>query len=142
MCAKATPGSPVVAFSASAFNPAVSDTDLGSGAASSRLETKMVDATTTENNVEEDLDELLDDEDDWEDGKAYSQIVNELPEGWQLVKVFSYSYQTLEAIREWCEENCQGPYQEVNWRAGCSYSTGIQFELDMDTVLFKLRWGC
>ncbi len=102
----------------------------------------MVD-NTTENNLEEDLDELLDDDDDdWEDSKAYADILRELPEGWQLVKVFSYNYQTLLDIREWCEENCQGPYKEVNWSAGCSYSTGIQFELDMDTVLFKLRWGC
>jgi hypothetical protein len=137
-CVEATPVNPVVAFSASVFNPAARHLGV-SEAASLRLENMVTD---TENKINDPLDELLDDEDDWEDEKAYSQIIAELPPGWQLVKVFSYTHEVLLAIREWCEENCQGPYREVNWESGCSYSTGMEFELDMDTILFKLRWGC
>lgn len=95
-----------------------------------------------ENILENDLDELLDDDDDWEDNKAYADILKELPEGWTLVKVLNYTHRTLEEIREWCQDNCQGLYREVNWSGYCSYSTGMMFEKDMDTILFKLRWGC
>lgn len=97
----------------------------------------------SEHDTIDDVDDLLDDdEDEWEDSKALSQILTEVPEGWTLVKVFSYTYNTLLDMREWCVDNCQGEYKEVRWASGCSYSTGVMFEQDMDIVLFKLRWGC
>lgn len=91
--------------------------------------------------MDDDFDDFLEDDEEWEDQSTYDKLVKEMPSGWQMVKVIQYTAKTLIDVREWCEENCQGRYKEVNWSGYCSYSTAVQFEFDMDTVLFKLRWG-
>lgn len=130
---------PIVAFVVCASTPAVLPI-LGSEAAQPRQEKIMLEHDTT--SEDDDLDDLYDDDDDdWEDKTAFSEIVKTVPEGWTLVKIFSYTHTTLVEMREWCIDNCIGEYKEVRWSAGCSYSTGVMFNADMDIVLFKLRWG-
>ena len=80
-------------------------------------------------------------EDVWEDSHTYQSILSQLPDGWSLVRVMA-GWTKLAEMREWLEENAQGPYREVNWsNGGCSYSMGVMLEHEMDIVLFKLRWG-
>lgn len=100
--------------------------------------------TITELELEDDDDiddDFYDYDEEWEDSVAYKKLLEQLPDGWNIVKVYNYTYTTLIDVREWCVENCLGEYREVRWSSGCSYSTAVMFEQDMDTILFKLRWG-
>lgn len=46
------------------------------------------------------------------------------------------SYQNLEDMNKWCEQNCSGL-----WREQSTYALYYQFENDHDAMMFMLRWG-
>lgn len=46
------------------------------------------------------------------------------------------SYQNLEDMNKWCEQNCSGL-----WRGQSTYALYYQFENDHDAMMFMLRWG-
>ncbi len=88
-----------------------------------------------------DPDFLDEDDEDWEDGKTYKEIIDSMPDGWALVRVMA-SWNQMEEMRQWLVDEATGQYREVGWDSGyCSYSTGVMLEKEMDAVLFKLRWG-
>lgn len=64
-----------------------------------------------------------------------------MPEGWLLIKLVRYNYESLGAMREWLQKNTEHAYREANWGGACSYSTGVMFEDEVEAVLFKLRWS-
>jgi hypothetical protein len=43
---------------------------------------------------------------------------------------------TLDLMKKWCEDNCQGRYNFNHVHA-----LYFQFELERDAMLFKLRWS-
>lgn len=93
------------------------------------------------NNTQSDDDFDLDDDADWEDDLAYSEILAMLPDGWTLIKVSGYHYQSLMKLDDWLAETCLKAYRKVNWSGGCSYSTGIMLECPYDATLVQLRWS-
>lgn len=72
---------------------------------------------------------------------ALADILREMPDGWVLFHVKNYAWDTLANMRAWLEVSVETPHREVNWQAGCSYSTGVMFEDDVEACLFKLRWS-
>ncbi len=88
------------------------------------------------NIIEED-----EDDEDWEDDPAHDDILKQLPEGWVLIKVVNYTAATLLELDDWLAENCTQGYRKVNWSGGCSYSTGIMVEGELDAILCRLRWS-
>ncbi len=80
------------------------------------------------------------DEDEYEDSHTYESIMASKPEGWSLVRVMA-GWAGMVEMRDWLQENATGGYKEVNWGGECSYSVGVILEKEMDTILFKLRWG-
>ena len=45
-------------------------------------------------------------------------------------------YESMDQMRSWCEENCQGL-----WRMHHVHALYFQFEEERDAVMFMLRWG-
>lgn len=45
-------------------------------------------------------------------------------------------YESLDLMREWCENNCSGL-----WRIEHVHALYFQFENDRDATMFMLRWG-
>lgn len=45
-------------------------------------------------------------------------------------------YESMDQMRSWCEENCQGL-----WRLQHVHALYFQFEEERDAVMFMLRWG-
>jgi hypothetical protein len=45
-------------------------------------------------------------------------------------------YSTLPAMKQWCEENCEGL-----WRNEQVHAIYWQFENERDAMMFMLRWG-
>lgn len=45
-------------------------------------------------------------------------------------------YSNIDAMREWCEENCKGL-----WRSETYHALYFQFEDERDAMMFMLRWG-
>lgn len=45
-------------------------------------------------------------------------------------------YESMDQMRSWCEENCQGM-----WRMQHVHALYFQFEEERDAVIFMLRWG-
>jgi hypothetical protein len=45
-------------------------------------------------------------------------------------------YFSMDLMRQWCEENCQG-----RWRMQHVRALYFQFEEERDAVMFMLRWG-
>ena len=48
----------------------------------------------------------------------------------------SISYDNLEQMKSWCEDNCKSI-----WRCNHTYALYFQFESDHDAMMFMLRWG-
>lgn len=45
-------------------------------------------------------------------------------------------YESMDQMRQWCEENCRGL-----WRLQHVHALYFQFEEERDAVMFMLRWG-
>ena len=45
-------------------------------------------------------------------------------------------FMTLNKMKQWCEENCNGL-----WRAESSYAIYWQFEDERDAMMFMLKWA-
>lgn len=45
-------------------------------------------------------------------------------------------YDNLDAMREWCNQRCQGL-----WRCETHHALYWQFEDEQDATMFMLRWG-
>ena len=45
-------------------------------------------------------------------------------------------YESMDQMRYWCEENCQGL-----WRLQHVHALYFQFEEERDAMMFMLRWG-
>jgi len=45
-------------------------------------------------------------------------------------------YESMDLMRQWCTENCQGL-----WRLQHVHALYFQFEEERDAVMFMLRWG-
>lgn len=45
-------------------------------------------------------------------------------------------YESLDLMREWCKDNCTGP-----WKLEHVHALYFQFENDRDATMFMLRWG-
>ena len=89
---------------------------------------------------EEDMLDLLED-DEWEDEAAFQQMLEQMPNGWFMVKIINYTSQMLLDIDEWCHDNCRAQFKRIRWSTGCAYSIGIQFEDHTDAVYYRMRWN-
>lgn len=96
---------------------------------------------TTIEDDDEEFDDLLGEDDEWEDEEAYNKIIERMPNGWYMIKITNFTAKKLRDIAEWCSTNMIGEYKEVNWRTGCAYSVAMQFAESKDAVLFKLMWS-
>ena len=90
---------------------------------------------------DEDFDELIRNQEEWEDQQAYQEIIDKMPNGWYMIKVTNYNAQKLKDIDEWCVENCSGEYKRIGWNSDCAYSVGVQFKESRDAVFFRLMWS-
>jgi hypothetical protein len=48
----------------------------------------------------------------------------------------SVGYETLPAMKQWCETNCKGI-----WRSEQVHTIYFQFSDDYDATMFMLKWG-
>ena len=48
----------------------------------------------------------------------------------------SVGYETLPAMKQWCETNCKGI-----WRSEQVHAIYFQFSDDYDATMFMLKWG-
>ena len=93
-----------------------------------------------EKDFDYDYDDTLIRDDKWEDLLAFRGIRDKYPVHY-IMKVVGYSYKKFDEIKEWCEEACEGDWQEVGWSTGCSSTVAVAFTNPSDAVLYKLRFG-
>jgi hypothetical protein len=102
---------------------------------------KEKEMTTMTSITEDDYDDELLGEDEWEDYVALNDILKKYPPDWYLVKAVNFTYGTMNEMKQWCIDNCQGKYDNVGWDSGCSYTVGVIFESHTEAILFKLTWS-
>ena len=88
---------------------------------------------------DQDEDDFLED-DEWEDSVAFNRYKSQMPEGWTMLKLPSFTSSSMLQIEKWLVDNCQKTFKKVGWHTGCAYSVAVQFEDTQDAILFKLRW--
>jgi hypothetical protein len=84
---------------------------------------------------------LLGDDDEWEDEAMYSEMLEQMPSGWYMIKISDFNQQKLLEIDEWCTLNCHAAYKRVGWTSGCAYSVAMQLADSREAVHFRLMWG-